>query len=124
MGALRRYYRGVVAGVVLGCMVLAAGAAGAQERGAMPVVTLTRSVQQEVVGGPGIPPRAKGKGIAGVLAANSDGDVSMVFRGGVSVDVSYNDYLPQEVPKEQLRRITQQVDPLVNGVAVKVAIPF
>ncbi|WP_298440099.1 hypothetical protein [Geobacter sp.] len=124
MGALRQYYRSVAAGMMLVVAMLAAGAAGAQETGAVPVVTLTRSVQQEVVGGPGVPPRAKGKGVAGVLAANSAGDVSMVFRGGVSVDVSYNDYLPQEVPKEQLRRITQQIDPLVNGVAVKVAIPF
>ncbi|AJE04043.1 hypothetical protein [Geobacter pickeringii] len=122
MVALRRYYRGVVTGVLLTGALLAAGGAGAEEGAS--VVTLTRSVQQEVVSGPGIPARARAKGLAGMLAANSDGDVSMVLRGGVTVDVSYNDYLPQEVPKEQLRRITRQIDPLVNGVAVKVAIPF
>lgn len=122
MGALRRYYRGVVTACVLAGALLAAGVAGAEEPA--PVVTLTRSVPQEMASAPALPARTRAKGLAGMLAANSDGDVSMVLRGGVTVDVSYNDYLPQELPKEQLRRIAKQTDPLVNGIAVKVAIPF
>ncbi|BDV41983.1 hypothetical protein GURASL_09060 [Geotalea uraniireducens] len=57
------------------------------------------------------------------LVPNDDGDVSLAV-GGVSVDVSYNNLLPEDEGQEQLKRITQQQDPLINGIAVKLAFHF
>lgn len=123
MGALRKYGRGVVMGIGGAIALMATAWADTGEAGSVPALTLTRSVVQGVEQSVEAPTRGKGRGLARILSANSEGDVSLALQG-VTVDIIYNDFLPAEVSKEQHRRITKQLDPLVNGVAFRVGIPF
>lgn len=123
MGAFRKYVRSVLLGAGGVVALLATAWADVGESASVPALTLTRSVSQGVEQSAGTPTRGKGRGLAGILSANSEGDVSLALQG-VTVDIIYNDFLPEEVAKEQHRRITKQLDPLVNGVAFRVGIPF
>lgn len=126
MGMGRRGYRWGVTTVLIGMGLVGTMAVGPATARADETVVLQRTVPRREAGrllNESVPQHLPAEKKFFALVPNDDGDVSLAV-GGVAVDVSYNNVLPQDEAQEQFKRISQQQDPLINGIAVKLAFRF